>query len=136
MYCFKIDYEELGPSAFRFMRKNLAGFLRFRDSNVPIQKTRAEVYAENLKMCYPLYDIGIKYAPNEKVAGIISDLKNEVYYIFGKPNIKNKIVTSLAKIIASNYKKKVEKNKVHSQPKLQKIIYDEKSNQSLINYYN
>ena len=136
MYCFKKDYEELGPSAFRFMRKNLNGYLRFRDSNVPIQKARAEVYADNLKMCYPLYDIGIKYAPNEKIAGIISDLKNEVYYIFGKPNIKNKIITSFAKIIARNYKKKVEKNKVNSQPKLQRIVYDEKSNQSLINYYN
>ena len=135
-YCFKKDYEELGPSAFRFIRKNLTGYLRFHDSNIPIQKARAEIYAHNCKMCYPIYDIGIKYAPNDRVAGIVSDLKDEVYSIFGKPNLKNRFMTGLAKIIAKNYKKKVEKNKDCIQPKLQKIIYDEKSNVSLSEYYN
>ncbi len=136
MYCFKKDYEVLGPSAFRFMRKNLKGYLRFRDSDIPIQRARAEVYAANCKMCYPLYDIGIKYAPNDKIAGMVADLRDEVYYIFGKPNINHKIMTGLAKIIARNYQHKVEKNKVTPQPKLQRIIYDEKSNPTLIDYYN
>ena len=136
MYCFKNDYEVLGPSAFRFMRKNLKGYLRFRDSDIPIQRVRAEVYAANCKMCYPLYDIGIKYAPNDKIAGMVADLRDEVYYIFGKTNINHKIMTGLAKIIARNYQHKVEKNKVTSQPKLQRIIYDEKSNPTLIDYYN
>lgn len=136
MYCFKNDYEVLGPSAFRFMRKNLTGYLHFRDSDIPIQRARAEVYAANCKMCYPLYDIGIKYAPNDKIAGMVADLRDEVYYIFGKPNIYQKIMTGLAKIIARNYQHKVEKNKVTPQPKLQRIIYDEKSNPTLIDYYN
>ena len=93
------------------------------------------MYAETCRLCYPLYDIGIKYAPNDKVAGKISQLKDEVYYIFGKPNIKDKFLTALAKIIAKNYQKKVENNKVNNQPKLQRIVYDEKSNVSLTNYY-
>ena len=136
MYCFKKDYEILGPSAFRFIRKNLTGYLRFRDSDIPIQRTRAEVYAANCKMCYPLYDIGIKYAPNEKIASMVTELRDEVYYIFGKPNINQKIMTALAKLIASNYQHKIENNKVTTQPKLQRIVYDEYSNPSLIGYYN
>jgi hypothetical protein len=64
------------------------------------------------------------------------ELKDEVYYIFGKPTLKNKIMSGLAKIIAKNYNKKVENNKVNNQPKLQRIVYDEKSNKSLTNYYN
>ena len=124
MYCFKKDFEELGPSAFRFMTKNLTGYLFFRDSSVPIQKARAEVYATNLKMCYPLYDIGVKYAPNDKVAGMIGELRNEVYYIFGKPNVKEKMLTGVAKLIARSYQKKVENKKDVNQPKLQRIIYD------------
>ena len=136
MYCFKKDYEELGPSAFRFIRKNLTGYLRFCDSEIPIQRARAEVYAANCKMCYPLYDIGIKYAPNDKVADMVTKLRDEVYYIFGKPKINQKIIIELAKLIARNYQKKVEKNKVVTQPKLQRIVYDEKSNQTLTDYYN
>lgn len=130
MYCFKQDYEMLGPSALRFIRKNLTGYLRFRDSDIPIQQARAKIYADNCKMCYPLYDIGIKYAPNNKIAGMITNLRDEVYYIFGKPNTNQKIKTGLAKIIARNYQKKVEKNNAIMQPKLQRIVYDEKSNQT------
>ena len=123
MYCFKKDFEELGPSAFRFMRKNLTGYLRFRDSYESIQKARAEVYAANLKMCYPLFDIGIKYAPNEKVASMIAELRDEVYYIFGWPNMKDKLLTGIAKIIARSYQKKLENGKDVIQPKLQRIVY-------------
>lgn len=130
MYCFKQDYEMLGPSALRFIRKNLTGYLRFRDSDIPIQQARAKIYADNCKMCYPLYDIGIKYAPNDKIAGMIINLRDKVYYIFGKPNTNQKIKTGLAKIIARNYQKKVEKNNAIMQPKLQRIVYDEKSNQT------
>ena len=130
MYCFKQDYEMLGPSALRFIRKNLTGYLSFRDSDIPIQQARAKIYADNCKMCYPLYDIGIKYAPNDKIAGMITNLRDEVYYIFGKPNTNQKIMMGLAKIIARNYQKKVEKNNAIMQPKLQRIVYDEKSNQT------
>jgi hypothetical protein len=124
MYCFKKDFEELGPSAFRFMRKNLTGYLRFRDSFDPIQKARAEVYAANLKMCYPLYDVGVKYAPNEKVAKMIAELRDEVYYILGWPNAKDKVLTVIAKLIARSYQKKVENGKDVIQPKLQRIVYN------------
>ena len=123
MYCFKQDYDELGPSALRFIRKSLTGYLRFRDSEIPIQQARARIYAANCKMCYPLYGIGIKYAPNDKVAGMITDLRDEVYYIFGKPNVNQKITAGLAKILAKNYQKKVEKNNAIMQPKLQRIVY-------------
>jgi len=136
MYCFKKDYEELGPSAFRFIKKNLTGYLRFRDSDIQIQKSRAKIYKDNCKMCYPLYDIGIKYAPNDRVADMIHKLRDEVYYIFGKPNTKNKIMSLFAKIIAKNYQSKILRNKIYNQPKLQKIVYTEKSNQTLTDYYN
>jgi len=136
MYCFNKEFQELGPSAFRFIKKNLSGYLRFRDSEIPIQRARAEIYADNCKMCYPLYNVGIKYAPNDKVADMILKLRDEVYYIFGKPNIKNKIMGSLAKIIAQNYQRKINQNKVNNQPKLQRIVYSKKSNQTLNDYYN
>ena len=75
-------------------------------------------------MCYPLYDVGIKYAPNDKVVDNIEKLRDEIYYIFGKPNIKQKFMTSVAKIIAKNYQKKVENKKDVNQPKLQRIVYN------------
>jgi hypothetical protein len=122
-YCFNQDYEKLGPSVFRFVRKNLTGYYTFKDSKIPIQKARAKIYEDTCKLCYPLYDIGVKYAPNEKVAGIIADLRNEVYDTFGKPNFKQRILTGAARIIAKSYQKKVEQNKITNQPKLQKIVY-------------
>ncbi|MCK4364948.1 MAG: hypothetical protein KAW45_02750 [Thermoplasmatales archaeon] len=124
MYCFKKDYEDLGPSVFRFIQKNLTGYLRFQDSDILIQKARADVYAANCKMCYPLYDIGVKYAPNDKVAGEIADLRDKVYDIFGEPNIKQRFLTGIARIIAKNYQKKVENKKDVSQPKLQRVVYN------------
>jgi radical SAM superfamily enzyme YgiQ (UPF0313 family) len=136
MYCFKQDYEVFGPSVFRFVRKNLTGFLKFEKSDLPIQQARARVYANTCKLCYPLYDIGIKFAPNDKVAGLISDLRDDVYSIFGKPTIKDKTLSIIAKILAKNYNKKIEKNKDVNQPKLQRIVYKEKSKKSLINFYN
>jgi radical SAM superfamily enzyme YgiQ (UPF0313 family) len=123
-YCFEQDYEQLGPSVFRFIRKNLTGYLRFRDSKVDIQKARAEVYKSTCKMCYPLYDIGVKYAPNDRIAGMISDLRDEVYDVFGKPNMRDIILTGIAKIIARSYQKKVENNIDINQPKLQRIVYN------------
>jgi len=134
-YCFERDYQQLGPSAFRFIQKNLKGYLRFYDSDIPIQQARADVYAANCKMCYPLYDIGVKYAPNDNVAAMIADLRDRVYDVFGEPRASHKVKTVFAKIIAKHYQKKVEENKVTIQPKLQRIVYGETANPSLLQYY-
>jgi len=37
---------------------------------------------------------------------MIGELRNEVYYIFGRPNINEKMLTGVTKLIAGSYQKK------------------------------
>ncbi len=125
--CFRREYEELGPSALRFVDKQLRGYKRFVDSDIPAQQMRAKVYAENCMLAYPLYDIAIKYAPSDRVVGWVTGLRDEVYEHFGTPRLSDRLKGGLAKLLARRYRKKVAKNNGLQQPNLRKVTYPENS---------
>ncbi len=123
MHCFEQDYEVLGASAFRFVQISLNGYRRFHDSDVPMQQALAKVHEKKCKQIYPLLDIGIKYAPNDEIVGMLQDLKEEIQEFFGPPGLKQRIMARLAKPAAAHCQKLIETGNWTIQPRLDRVEY-------------
>lgn len=122
-YCYDHEYAELGPSLLRFVEKNFTGYLRFRDSSVPIQRIRAENYSVYCKASRPLFDLAIAKAPSDKTANWMIDLKNRIENEFGKPKITDKIMSRLAFLMGNHLQHLVDKDHWTIQPKPIRITY-------------
>jgi radical SAM superfamily enzyme YgiQ (UPF0313 family) len=123
---FKKDYELLGPSLLRYIDKSLTGYLRFYQSDIPIQKARAKVYEEYCRAIMPVFEVAKKHSPNEHVAKWVADLQARITATFGKPSFGQRILGKLAKIVARYGQKLVDENRWVIQPKLQRIVYPAK----------
>ena len=58
--CYDEEFRRLGPSPVRFMEKQLKGYLKFRDSDDPLLKMRAEQYRELCEHALPLLPTAIR----------------------------------------------------------------------------
>lgn len=132
-YCFKTEYETLGPSVFRFVKNSYKGYLRFRDSEIPIQQARARVFERYCRQSLPLFEVGIQYAPNDKVRGMILELQEKFNETFGGMNNGQKILSRLAKISAKVNQKMLDRGEWILQPRLERKVYDVKSKKFLFN---
>jgi len=72
---FEREYEELGPSVFRLMEIQLAGYREFRNHHNALLKKRAEIHKELCLEIYPLLRIGIQKAPSLSVKSHLKELK-------------------------------------------------------------
>jgi radical SAM superfamily enzyme YgiQ (UPF0313 family) len=124
MECFKQDYEKLGPTVFRFINIALRGYRRFCDSDIPIQQARAKGFAKYCKQVRPLFDVGIKYAPNDMIVGKIQALQADVEELFGKAPLGQKILGKLAFTSARVGQQLIDENRWTNQPKLEKVVYN------------
>lgn len=137
MDCYDQEFELLGPSVFRFIDKNIKGYLKFNDSEIPIQQARAKIYKKYCKDVFPLIDIGIKYAPNDRVVGKIRNLKQQLIELFGKPSITKKIMGFGAKLSARLNQKFIDDGtwELKTQPKLRRVVYGKGTNPEMEAYY-
>jgi hypothetical protein len=126
-YCFDHEYAELGPSLFRFIEKTMNGYLRFKDHENPNLAARAKIYAGYCNAGKVIFDLGIKYAPNEKIATRISKLQDLVEEHLGKPTAIQKVMKFFAPFAAARDKKLIDAGKWILQPKLQRIVYPKKN---------
>jgi hypothetical protein len=121
--CFQREYEELGPSVFRFVSKSLRGYLRFHESDIPIQQARARIHEEYCKQISSLFDVGIKFAPNDHVAGIIQGLQEQVQELFGRPPLSRRILKRFAMPIARHCQRLIDEGRWVIQPRLERVEY-------------
>ncbi len=85
-WCFDQDFRELGPTIYRVAETMLNGYLKHKDSPNSFLRLKAERFAKELRMTYPMYLPGELFAPTLRTRAMVYRLKKRVYAVFGPPS--------------------------------------------------
>src|SRR5271165_3945589 len=95
-WCFKEDFQRLGPSIFRTLEGRLLGYQRLKDSPNRFLRQKAEHYAKELRRAYPAFLAGTLLGPNAAVRHWIRDLERRVHAELGAPAWSDRVRSVLA----------------------------------------
>jgi len=84
-WCFEQDFHRLGPSIYRVLEARLLGHLKLKDSPNPILRAKADYYATELRVAYPVFLAGRLLGPNAAVRRWIGDLERRIHTELGRP---------------------------------------------------
>lgn len=90
--CFKQDFERLGPSIYRTVEVALNGYLKWKDSDIPIMRKKAEMFAAFVRSAYPAFLPGRVFGPTSQTRSELRQLERRINRVFGKPTIVEKIL--------------------------------------------
>lgn len=94
--CFERDYQMLGPSIYRVVGTWLEGYRKFRNSENPFLRRRAENIAAELRKAYPVFLPGVLFGPNRGVRRNIRLLEKEVRLELGAPTFAARLLSIAA----------------------------------------
>ena len=83
--CFDEDFRRLGPSIYRVVETWLNGYLKWKDSDIPIMRKKAQYFAKRLRRSYSAFLPGKLFGPTREVRRKIRDLQKRVHRELGKP---------------------------------------------------
>lgn len=95
-WCFKQDFERLGPSIFRTLDGRLLGYLKLKDSANPFLRHKAQYYAKELRAAYPAFLAGRLLGPNAAVRRWTGDLQRRIHAELGPPTVVDRLRSVLA----------------------------------------
>jgi radical SAM superfamily enzyme YgiQ (UPF0313 family) len=95
-WCFEEDFQRLGPSIYRVLEARLLGYQKLRNSPNPILRRKAEYYATELRVAYPVFLAGRLLGPNPAVRQWIRDLEQRLHAELGRPNLRERAKSVLA----------------------------------------
>ncbi len=78
-WCFEEDFQRLGPSIYRVLETRLLGYQKLKHSRNPSLRARAEYYARELRIAYPVFLAGRLLGPNAAVRRWISNLECRIH---------------------------------------------------------
>jgi hypothetical protein len=84
-WCFEQDFQRLGPSIYRVLEARLLGYQKLKNSTNPILRQKAEYYATELRVAYPVFLAGRLLGPNVSVRLWIGDLERRIHAELGQP---------------------------------------------------
>jgi haloalkane dehalogenase len=116
------EYRQLGPSAVRFIEKQLAGYLRFKDSPDQLLRTRAEQYRTGCIEALPMFPTAIRTAPTPDIARKVRGLQESLFAEVGRGGLKTVIQTFVVPFFARLEHIKLRRFK-YSQVKMQRTEY-------------
>jgi hypothetical protein len=120
-FCFRKDYEILGPSALRSMKTLLKGYKNLKKSKDKYLRSRAALYRKELVGVIPLLLPILVFAPSKRVKAKVRKFKREVEEELGEFSIKTRIFSGVA--LASAAIKKLPPKKWKYTPKLVRNEY-------------
>jgi radical SAM superfamily enzyme YgiQ (UPF0313 family) len=88
--CFKQDFERLGPSIYRAVEVWLNGYLKWKDSPIPIMRKKAELFASFVRSSYPAFMPGRVFGPTRETRRALGQLEKRIHKVLGKPNLKER----------------------------------------------
>jgi radical SAM superfamily enzyme YgiQ (UPF0313 family)/anti-anti-sigma regulatory factor len=91
-YCFRQDFRELGPSIYRVAETMLNGYLKHKDSPNAFLRLKAERYARELRISYPMYLPGELFAPTLRTRAMVHRLKKRVFAALGQPTLADRLL--------------------------------------------
>jgi radical SAM superfamily enzyme YgiQ (UPF0313 family) len=95
-WCFKEDFERLGPSIFRTLEGRLLGYQKLKDSPNRFLRQKAQHYAKELKRAYPAFLAGRLLGPNAAVRRWIGELEQRIHAALGPPALADRLQAVLA----------------------------------------
>jgi len=84
-WCFEQDFQRLGPSIYRVLEARLLGYQKLKNSPNPLLRAKAEYYATELRVAYPVFLAGRLLGPNAGVRRWIGDLERRIHAELGRP---------------------------------------------------
>ena len=84
-WCFDQDFQRLGPSIFRTLEARLLGYQKLKNSPNRFLRQKAEYYARELRVAYPVFLAGKLLGPNATVRRWIGELERRVHAELGRP---------------------------------------------------
>ena len=121
-WCFKEDFERLGPSIFRVLESRLLGYQKLKNSPNPFLRRKAEYFARELRHAYPVFLAGRLLGPNAVVRRWIGDVERRVHTELGRPVLAERFM-SLVAVGAALWTKLTLKLDLFQHPKLMRTTY-------------
>ena len=95
-WCFEQDFQRLGPSIYRVLEGRLLGYLKLKDSANPLLREKAEYYATELRVAYPVFLAGRLLGPNAAVRRWIGEVERRIHEELGRPAFGEKLKSIMA----------------------------------------
>jgi len=95
-WCFKEDFERLGPSIFRTLEGRLLGYRKLKASPNAFLRRKADYYAKELRAAYPAFLAGRLLGPNPRVRRWIGELQRSLHAELGAPRLAERFRSVLA----------------------------------------
>ena len=95
-WCFDQDFQRLGPSIYRVLESRFLGYLKLRNSPNPVLRQKAEYFAKELRVAYPVFLAGRLLGPNDKVRRWIGDLEKRIHAELGHPAMAQRLKSVMA----------------------------------------
>lgn len=94
--CFEEDFRRLGPSIFRVLETRFLGYQKLKDSPNPLLRKKAQYFANDLRVAYPVFLAGRLLGPNRPVRRWIGDVQRRIHAELGRPALAERIRSALA----------------------------------------
>jgi hypothetical protein len=94
-WCFKEDFQRLGPSIYRVLEARLLGLQKLKNSPNPFLRAKAQYYAGELRYAYPVFLAGRLLGPNRAVRRWIGDLERQIHAELGAPSLAQRLKSLL-----------------------------------------
>lgn len=94
------EYRRLGPSVIRYIEKQLAGYLRFKNAADPLLRIRAEQFGQACLEALPLFKTAARYAPTKKIAERIRETRRSIVREIDTRDTKSKFLAGIVPVVA------------------------------------
>lgn len=95
-WCFQQDFERLGPSIYRVLESRFLGYQKLKNSPNILLRKKAEYYAKELRVAYPVFLAGKLFGPNSAVRRWIGNLERQIHAELGSPSFRERARSFLA----------------------------------------
>ena len=121
-WCFDQDFQRLGPSIFRVQEARFLGYQKLKHSPNPFLRQKAEYYARELRVAYPVFLAGRLLGPNAAVRRWIGDLERRIHMELGRPALWERCKSVMA-VGAALWTGLTLKLNLFQHPKLMRTLY-------------
>ncbi|MBI4422930.1 MAG: hypothetical protein HY554_04355, partial [Elusimicrobia bacterium] len=84
-WCFRQDFERLGPSIYRVVDRWLHGYRKLKDCPEPFLRAKAALYAKEIRKAYPSFLAGRLFGPSTEARRRAAALAAACYAELGAP---------------------------------------------------
>ena len=94
--CFEDDFNRLGPSIYRVLEGRFLGYQKLKNSENAFLRKKADYYARELRIAYPVFLAGKLLGPNSTIRRWVGNLENQIHAELGLPSFAERMKSIMA----------------------------------------